>query len=180
MKHFKAAALIAGCLLSLGVTTVSARAATETFDWTLSGPAPSLGGFTAPGSGTLTVTLSAMGGDPVTSISGTVGGHTIMGLVANSSGDNLLFPNFNGTSLLDSHGVSFNDVSGNVYTIFGFFSPGQMTSGNAYGQTAVQGFGVGTFAISAVPEPATWAMMLLGFAGLGFAFRQSRRKVSFA
>ena len=35
-------------------------------------------------------------------------------------------------------------------------------------------------AISAVPEPATWAMMLIGFAGLGFAFRQSRRKVSFA
>jgi hypothetical protein len=31
-----------------------------------------------------------------------------------------------------------------------------------------------------VPEPATWAMMLLGFAGLGFAFRQTRRKVSFA
>ena len=35
-------------------------------------------------------------------------------------------------------------------------------------------------AISAVPEPATWAMMLIGFAGLGFALRQSRRKVSFA
>jgi uncharacterized protein (TIGR03118 family) len=34
-------------------------------------------------------------------------------------------------------------------------------------------------AISAVPEPSTWAMMLLGLAGLGFAFRQSRRKVSF-
>jgi hypothetical protein len=34
--------------------------------------------------------------------------------------------------------------------------------------------------VAAVPEPATWAMMLLGFAGLGFAFRQSRRKVSFA
>jgi len=30
----------------------------------------------------------------------------------------------------------------------------------------------------AVPEPSTWAMMLLGFAGLGFAFRQSCRKVS--
>jgi hypothetical protein len=28
---------------------------------------------------------------------------------------------------------------------------------------------------SAVPEPSTWAMMLLGFAGLGFAFRQSLR-----
>jgi PEP-CTERM motif len=31
-----------------------------------------------------------------------------------------------------------------------------------------------------VPEPSTWALMLLGFAGLGFAFRRSRRKVSFA
>ena len=31
-----------------------------------------------------------------------------------------------------------------------------------------------------VPEPSTWAMMLLGFAGLGFAFRQSRRKIAFA
>jgi hypothetical protein len=34
--------------------------------------------------------------------------------------------------------------------------------------------------VAAVPEPSTWAMMLLGFLGLGFAFRQSRRKVSFA
>jgi hypothetical protein len=33
---------------------------------------------------------------------------------------------------------------------------------------------------SAVPEPATWGMLLLGFAGLAFAFRRSRRKVSFA
>jgi hypothetical protein len=37
-----------------------------------------------------------------------------------------------------------------------------------------------TPAVSSVPEPSTWAMMLLGFGGLGFAFRQSRRKVSFA
>ena len=34
--------------------------------------------------------------------------------------------------------------------------------------------------VSAVPEPATWAMMLLGFVGLGLAFRQSRRKMSLA
>jgi CHRD domain/PEP-CTERM motif len=34
--------------------------------------------------------------------------------------------------------------------------------------------------LGAVPEPSTWVMMLIGFAGLGFAFRRSRRKVSFA
>jgi hypothetical protein len=37
-----------------------------------------------------------------------------------------------------------------------------------------------TFGVAAVPEPSTWAMMLLGFVGLGFAFRQSRRRASFA
>ena len=37
-----------------------------------------------------------------------------------------------------------------------------------------------TFDNNGVPEPSTWAMMLIGFAGLGFAFRQSRRKVSMA
>jgi CHRD domain/PEP-CTERM motif len=43
-----------------------------------------------------------------------------------------------------------------------------------FGGGEIRGF------LAAVPEPATWAMMLIGFAGLGFAFRQSRRKVSFA
>jgi hypothetical protein len=33
---------------------------------------------------------------------------------------------------------------------------------------------------SGVPETSTWAMMLIGFAGLGFAFRRSRRKAAFA
>jgi hypothetical protein len=37
----------------------------------------------------------------------------------------------------------------------------------------------GTFT-PAVPEPSTWVMMTLGFAGLGFAFRQSRRRALLA
>jgi hypothetical protein len=49
-----------------------------------------------------------------------------------------------------------------------------MSSSEAFGFTY-------TFATTgAGPEPSTWAMMLIGFAGLGFAFRQSRRKPSFA
>jgi hypothetical protein len=34
--------------------------------------------------------------------------------------------------------------------------------------------------VSTVPEPSTWTLMLLGFTGLGFAFKQWRRKASFA
>jgi hypothetical protein len=34
--------------------------------------------------------------------------------------------------------------------------------------------------LAAVPEPSTWALMLLGFAGLGFMFHRSARKGSFA
>ena len=30
---------------------------------------------------------------------------------------------------------------------------------------------------ASVPEPATWAMMLLGFAGLGFVFRRRRAAI---
>jgi hypothetical protein len=42
------------------------------------------------------------------------------------------------------------------------------------------GFGVGTFAVSAVPEPSTWAMMILSFTGLGFmAYRKKHNGASF-
>jgi hypothetical protein len=36
--------------------------------------------------------------------------------------------------------------------------------------------GTTTFAYFAVPEPSTWAMMVLGFAGLGFAGYRARKR----
>lgn len=35
----------------------------------------------------------------------------------------------------------------------------------------------GTITIAAVPEPGTWAMMLLGFAGIGFSMRRRPRRL---
>ncbi len=35
---------------------------------------------------------------------------------------------------------------------------------------------IGTGAVAAVPEPATWAMMLMGFGAMGFALRRNRRR----
>jgi hypothetical protein len=55
----------------------------------------------------------------VTAITGTVGGNAIAGLIPDFFGDNLVFPNSNGTSLLDTHGISFDDVLGQDYNVFG-------------------------------------------------------------
>ena len=39
-------------------------------------------------------------------------------------------------------------------------------------------FGNGAVSINADPEPSTWAMMLAGFAGLGWLARQRKRKLT--
>lgn len=43
---------------------------------------------------------------------------------------------------------------------------------------AVDAFESANFSLSAVPEPATWAMMLIGFGGIGFAMRRRKSKVT--
>ena len=42
------------------------------------------------------------------------------------------------------------------------------------------GSGAGAIELGAVPEPATWAMMLAGFGGLGAVLRRARRKLATA
>jgi|ERR1700734_346898 PEP-CTERM motif len=52
-----------------------------------------------------------------------------------------------------------------------------LTSGVLTTQPVIPGY---VAAGQNIPEPATWVMMLLGFVGLAFGFRQSRRSVSLA
>ena len=181
-KFFRSSALLAGCL-ALTAIAVPARADTLTFDWTLAGPATSLGGFGTPGSGsgTFTVTTGAKG-DIITAMTGELGGNAVTLLPSGTGGsDNLLFPI--GTSFkrgvsvvdLDTNGISVSTTLGD-YHIFGDGSPFSIgtVSGNDIFETGPGvGFGVGTLAVSAVPEPSTWAMMILGFIGVGFvAYRR--------
>jgi hypothetical protein len=81
----------------------------------------------------------------------------------------------------------WNQIHENRYLLRGYYDSVIRVSETLHVWPHVdpQGFGftygvAATGFASAVPEPSTWAMMLLGFAGLGFAFRQSRHKVSFA
>lgn len=124
------------------------------------------------GSGTLDVGASGQ----ITGITGTANGSTILGLSSYAGADNLLYDGSNGTNAwLDFSGLSFS-VLGNAFGIgntgLGDYGVTDMISNPA---GVCCGSHPAELNIAAVPEPATWAMMLLGFAGIGFAMREKRR-----
>ncbi|MEO8142341.1 MAG: PEPxxWA-CTERM sorting domain-containing protein [Sphingomicrobium sp.] len=53
------------------------------------------------------------------------------------------------------------------------------TSGGGYGQNGIAIVNFSVVQNAAVPEPATWAMMLIGFGGIGASLRR-RKRVMFA
>lgn len=157
----------------LGVAAFgSVEATASTFDWTISGPAPDLGGVPLPGQGVLTATPDGGGAYTLDTISGEVGGYTVTGPTSFFGSNNVLYPN--GLTFISTNGIAFT-TTGPTVNIFSFFAQGSTPSGNAYGEYTTAGFGVGTFTLTAVPEPSTWALTLAGFAALGLAFRSGRK-----
>jgi uncharacterized membrane protein len=86
----------------------------------------------------------------------------LLGIGANRSAHAQYATEWSGGSVINLGGVSgcFEGVANAI---------------NGAGQVVGSGQAVGCSA-GAVPEPSTWAMMLLGFAGLGFAgYRRAKR-----
>ena len=79
-------------------------------------------------------------------------------------------------------GISFETATGQSINIFSFDGQSTPPTGNAYGELSSNpgGFGVGHFTLTPVPEASTWALMLIGFAGMGVVGHRATRKGSVA
>lgn len=91
-------------------------------------------------------------------------------------------------SLVDSSGVtSFTIIGATTSSFVGFVSDGTITSltvsaiqsGSTVLWPTVDNLTLAQGLTSAVPEPSTWAMMILGFAGVGYMTYRRKNKMAF-
>ena len=108
------------------------------------------------------------------------------GLATGFSYDNLFYPNGSPQVAPPDHYPfhgGYFDIYGLVFAIEGgdsvnLWSNGNTPGGLAYGIGVTDGTDVLDYVtVAAVPEPSSWALMLLGFAGVGFmAYRRRKSK----
>jgi hypothetical protein len=146
------------------------------------------GAFMVSGAATTANTLDSAGGYDVLALTGTVSGpgSGSVALIANPAQpvasnngtwiyDDVLFPQ--AAPLVDNSGLFFS-AGGSA---FNWYSIGSQTylSSNAWAGAYNPGELVGSVALN-TPEPSTWVMMLIGFAGLVRAGLRASRKTAVA
>jgi len=173
MKNLVSAAAAVVALAVAG----SASAATYVFSFDNADRSDAYGAVDISGTFTVAGDLASM----ITGITGTVsGGATpnltngaITGLSPYADADNALYAVGAGNNDVSFSGVSF-DVGGEDYNLFtnngGTYLLASGIDPVGYAQNGTPG----AFSVSPAPEPAAWAMMLVGFGGLGMAMRSRR------
>lgn len=160
----------------------------DIFNWSLSGPLIS-------GSGTFTGSFVSPGVFSLTDASGSLSnGDTVVGASVFDGVFNLFYPG--APFPVDTVGISFSVNDGsqayNIYQDAGSYTPGgdfsceanfcllgPGPSGDPSLHPELPILKVDSFTITAaVPEPSTWAMMLLGFIGLGFMAYRRKDKLA--
>jgi len=161
---------------------VAAPASAGNFIFTYSGTNPTNGAFTATGTLTTSNTATTVNGRQaflITGITGTRNGSAITGLIPAGTDfggvaiDNYLYAT--GPYLTDA-GFGFSVAgTGNLYNPYYFGGAYQEYVRTAAGADFQNTSGI-TFTLTAVtggvPEPATWAMMLIGFGAVGGVLRR--------
>jgi hypothetical protein len=178
-------------LVGLASLAMQPAAKATTFDFSFSGANVS-------GGGTFDATLESSGVYLVANATGTITDHdganpgtfTINGVepTPTFSSTNLLYipagansnQGYNNTSsFLDFGGLSLHTAAGPLFNLFAFNDSYWLLSsadnpGGYAPLASPANEAISTFTVAAVPEPSTWAMMILGFFGVGFlAYRRS-------
>jgi hypothetical protein len=172
--------LLGGCVVSAAFVALSAHATTKVFDYSDAGSTIATGSFSYASGDT-----GVLGYGDLTAFSVTVAGGTFDLAEVDTLTDYVYF----GYDTAGNDFVTASDSCGylgcgfqpslsaiNSSGTYGFyFSPAPGVYGNY--SVGTGGF-FDTIAISngGVPEPATWALMLMGFGGLGTAVRSRRKR----
>jgi hypothetical protein len=159
------AVVLAACLLVVATSVSQASVVTQSYTFSFSGFIPS-GAPVDPWTGSFTITY-----DP--SVLGVTGSLDAFSSNLPASYGTFVWANLGGLFIGDNCNSISCTVGGGDTAFF------QVSTGSAAVATATTIFfnqtGGATLA-PAVPEPSTWAMMILGFAGIGFmAYRRKSK-----
>jgi hypothetical protein len=188
------------CCKCFASSLSSASATTVTFDWSYTGVDPSVSG-----SGTFTAeTTLTSGVYTLTGISGTANGYAVDTLDAFASPDQQIyygpsasahfdplhpyyFVDFNGIGFTSPDSQAFNIAEdsfnsspfpdyrcGVAYCLVGPGTPGDLSASRPI--TPLADFSL--VQVGGVPAPSTWAMMILGFCGVGFMAYRKRNNMT--
>jgi hypothetical protein len=190
--------ILAGLTAAIALTAGQAHAGTWLLTYTSSTGSPFTANLTLDASDV----MNTVGGFDALSLNGDVDGDAITGLIANPSQplahysadgmfiyDNVVWPT--GAPALSNPGLFFSGASGNEYNLFS----DNATTYELYRARSGVGYlanSVGTLSVAeqvrtvtddrsgAIPEPASWLMMIVGFGAIGTALRMRRRAATFA